>query len=49
MVIVHPQQQKETVPYIMTILSEMNDHMKELDEKYSLIFYEALGNLINAE
>jgi len=33
----------------MTILSEMSDHMSELDEKYSLIFYEALGNIIAAE
>ena len=33
----------------MTILAEMSEHMHDLDEKYALIFYEALGNIIQAE
>ena len=41
--------QGENVPFVMTILSDMHDHMSMLDEKYSLVFYEALGNIIKAE
>lgn len=40
---------KERVPYIEEILNQMGDHIKDLEQKNVLIFYESLGCIISSE
>lgn len=39
----------EKVPFVHDIVRNMADHISMLDEKDTLIFYEAMGNIISAE
>ena len=40
---------EEKVPFVQDILRNMEDYIRDLDEKDTLIFYEAMGNIISAE
>jgi hypothetical protein len=39
----------EKVPFIQDIVRNMGEYISMLDEKDTLIFYEAMGNIISAE
>ena len=39
----------EKVPFVQDIVRNMPDYISMLDEKDTMIFYEAMGNIISAE
>lgn len=40
---------KNEVPFIQDIIRNMQEYISLLDEKNTLIFYEAMGNIISVE